>query len=196
LEKNADIWKQRLLSATTEASRKKHKKKYAHPKVRVALETMCNGKCAYCESKIKHVSTPQIEHYRPSSKWLDKTFEWENLLLACGECNGSQYKGDKFPEANEGGPIVNPCEEDPDAHLSFIYDPIAKIATVVGKTRRGEITKEALGLNRHELRKHRSLAVRRLASIAHLAATDDEAHILLEEAKQSHAEYSAFARLF
>jgi len=85
LVRNTSKWKRNLLLAKTDAEKEKHKKKYDQPEVRTALETMCNSKCAYCESKIKHIATPQIEHYRPSSKWLHKTFAWENLLLACGK---------------------------------------------------------------------------------------------------------------
>jgi len=68
------------------------------------------AKCNYCESKIEHAATLQVEHYRPKGKvdsgendhielpgyyWLG--LEWTNLLLACPKCNGKDAKGNKFP---------------------------------------------------------------------------------------------------
>jgi hypothetical protein len=68
------------------------------------------AKCNYCESKIEHAATLQVEHYRPKAKvdsgendhvelpgyyWLG--LEWTNLLLACPKCNGKDAKGNKFP---------------------------------------------------------------------------------------------------
>ncbi|MES2653296.1 MAG: hypothetical protein V4663_16265 [Bacteroidota bacterium] len=67
-------------------------------------------KCNYCESRIEHAATLQVEHYRPKAKvesgendhietrgyyWLG--LEWTNLLLACPKCNGKDAKGNKFP---------------------------------------------------------------------------------------------------
>jgi len=67
-------------------------------------------KCNYCESRIEHSATLQVEHYRPKAKvesgdndhietsgyyWLG--LEWTNLLLACPKCNGKNAKGNKFP---------------------------------------------------------------------------------------------------
>jgi uncharacterized protein (TIGR02646 family) len=156
-----------------------------------------HGKCAYCESKITHVDYGHIEHFRPkagSKGYPELTFEWTNLLLACGVCNGAEYKSDRFPEANEGGPIINPCEEDPSSHLSFVFDPVTKLASVYGKTRRGETTEALFGLNRAELRDYRSRRVRHLLALVQYASTDPAAAELLSEAKQSCAEYAAFAR--
>lgn len=70
------------------------------------LERIYHGKCAYCESRTRHVATLQVEHYRPCRKvaeddehegyyWLG--YEWSNLLLACPKCNGRSGKGNKFP---------------------------------------------------------------------------------------------------
>ncbi len=67
-------------------------------------------KCNYCESRIEHAATLQVEHFRPKAKvesgendhvelpgyyWLG--LEWTNLLLACPKCNGKNAKANKFP---------------------------------------------------------------------------------------------------
>jgi len=77
---------------------------YKHSSVLNALENAHHGKCAYCESKIRPVDTPQVEHYRPKNTlkneidhpgyyWLGH--EWNNLLLACPACN--KAKDSRFP---------------------------------------------------------------------------------------------------
>lgn len=81
---------------------------YKDGSVKTTLHLIYNSKCAYCESKIEHAATLQVEHYRPKDGlqgflriqhcgyyWLG--CEWSNLLLACPNCNGKRGKGTKFP---------------------------------------------------------------------------------------------------
>ena len=194
LLKKEAVWMDALRRASTAPEKERASKKYRHRQVQEALTTMFQGKCGYCESHIEHVSDPHIEHYRPKSKFPELTFAWENLLLACGKCNSTQYKGDKFPEADEGGPIINPCVDNPEDHFEFVYDATAKVATIATKTTRGRKTETLLGLNRNALRQHRSTHVTRLMALARFASTDAAAQQLLSEAKQDDAEYAAFAR--
>lgn len=194
LVKNENTWAKALSGASTKLERERASEKYRQKQIQEVLKIMFHGKCGYCESYIEHVSDPHIEHYRPKSRFPALTFDWNNLLLACGKCNSTPYKGDKFPEANEGGPIVNPCIDNPEDHFGFIYDIQAKLATVVAKTTRGRTTEKLLGLNRNALRQHRSTHVTRLIVLARLAHADTEAQKLLSEAKQDNAEYAAFAR--
>jgi uncharacterized protein (TIGR02646 family) len=165
--------------------------------VKNCLVNLFHGKCAYCESKITHVDYGHIEHYRPQSGPSgrpDLTFEWSNLLLACGICNGSAHKGAWFPEADEGGPIVNPCEDDPGDHVDFTYDRVLHLASVYGKTERGRVTEALLGLNRKDLRVHRSGFVKTLEVLLSLAPSHPKARELIEESMRDDAEYAAFAR--
>jgi uncharacterized protein (TIGR02646 family) len=171
--------------------------KYKHKSIKAALVKMFCGKCAYCESKITHIEYGHIEHYRPKSGPEGRpklTFVWSNLLLACGICNGAEHKGDRFPTASQGGPIVNPCNDDPVAHLNFHYDAVTKLASVYGVTPRGKTTVELLGLNRPLLREYRSKHVQRLVVLATLAPTYPQAQALIREAKESASPYAAFAR--
>ena len=75
-----------------------------------------------------------------------------------------------------------------------MYDPIAKLASVYGKTARGKITERDLGLNRADLRTYRSNQIEKLVCIARFAQIDTEAQKLLDEATWSNAEYVAIAR--
>jgi len=77
---------------------------YNHKSVLRQLENIHHNKCSFCETKIRPVDTPQVEHYRPKNKlknedghvgyyWLGH--EWNNLLLACPACN--KAKSSHFP---------------------------------------------------------------------------------------------------
>lgn len=120
---------------------------------------------------------------------------WSKLLLACWVCNGSEYKGNRFPLKAEGGPFVNPCAEEPKQHVSFEYDPVTRLASVRAKTQRGQTTEKFLGLNRKDLRAYRSTRLTYLWFIAQRAATDLEARQLLDEAAATSQPYSAFAAM-
>lgn len=191
LQEKESEWLNNLKNASNEGEKKKAQKKYGNRKVKNALMKMFHGKCAYCESKINHIDYGDIEHYRPKSKFEDLTFEWSNLLLACSICNNN--KGDEFPEQDEDGPIINPCDDEPNEHFDFVFKD--KIASVYGTTSRGMTTEKILELNRYDLRTRRSEFVRNLAVIMKNADSDPEAKCILEEVKHDYAEYAAFARI-
>jgi uncharacterized protein (TIGR02646 family) len=189
----SQAWTSSLLSAAP-GEEETASIKYRHKSIRKALIAMFNGKCAYCESKILHVDFGHIEHFRPKSKYKNLTFTWDNLFLACGVCNSAGNKGVRFPLEDEGGPPINPCVDNPSEHLRFIYDQNSGIATVGFITKRGEISVELYGLNRYELRSHRSNFVKKLYVLSKFAPTKPEAKALLDAAIKNDSEYSAFAR--
>jgi uncharacterized protein (TIGR02646 family) len=194
IEQNQQAWTRALLNASTDAEKRKAESKYRHRLIKDALVAMFHGKCAYCESKISHVDYGHIEHFKPKSRFPDLTFEWTNLLLSCPICNGSEYKSDRFPLETEGGPLVNPCDELPAEHFEFVFDPVAKLATVIGKTARGQTTEAIVGLNRYDLREYRSKIVMMLYVLSDYAKADPTAQALLKEAGQDEGEYAAFVR--
>jgi hypothetical protein len=116
------------------------------------------------------------------------------LLLACGICHGAEFKSDHFPGRADGGPIINPCEDDPALHFEFRFDAKLGLASVYGVTARGQTTEALLGLNRQELRAYRSQQAKKLAVLTLFAESNQEAKSLLEEAVESTSEYAAFAR--
>lgn len=169
--------------------------KYNHKQVKDSLKIMFSGKCAYCESHITHIGYGHIEHFRPKSKFPDLCFEWDNLLLGCEICNGKEYKGDKFPESTDGGPFINPVDENPDEFFDFEFDPETGTANVIPKDRRALTTEDMLGLNRPELVKRRSSIVRLLVTIAIKADKGDRIFITeLKRRCNMEEEYAAFAR--
>lgn len=196
LEDNVANWTRNLLAARTKKEKEVTEGKYRHTSIKVALKNMFHDKCAYCESKISHIDYGHIEHYKPKSNpaYRNLTFEWNNLLLSCAVCNGAEFKGTKFPLAAEDGPFINPCDDEPNDHFGFVYDQTAKLATVVGKTKRGKTTEIQIGLNRNDLRNRRSKWVQMLFVLKDLAQTKAEAAEILRQAKSDDAEYAAFAR--
>lgn len=85
------------------AKKKKGQKKpsfkaYKNKAVRQELERLFQGKCAYCESLIGHISPLDVEHWRPKGSirtedgtivdgywWL--AADWTNLFPSCPHCN-------------------------------------------------------------------------------------------------------------
>jgi uncharacterized protein (TIGR02646 family) len=195
LADNEASWKKAIRLASTDAARKNAQDKYKHDEIKEALIDMFQGKCAYCESDITHIDYGHIEHFKPKGTpaYYELAVDWDNLLLACGRCNGAENKGTKFPLADNGGPLVNPAEEEPSKHLRFDFDPRLKLANVLGISKRGETTQRTLGLNRPQLLKHRSKFVAKLWVIASRYHEDNEARRIIDLAIYPQEEYSAFA---
>ena len=115
--------------------------RYAHREVVDALHLMQYGKCCYCELEISDEGHGKaVEHFAPKAVFEGRRNDWENLLLACAQCNGK--KSDDFPvemltdeldepkvmyltKPTSGTPLViNPSDPsiDPEAHLDFVLD--------------------------------------------------------------------------
>lgn len=65
----------------------------AFDEIKQTLREMCLGivLCVYCEFN----EATDIEHIYPKKLYPEKTFIWENYVLACGKCN-RLHKSDKF----------------------------------------------------------------------------------------------------
>jgi len=185
--------------------KKRAQNKYRHPKIKDALVTMFHGKCAYCESPVRVVTYGHIEHFYPKGNpnYMDKTFEWDNLLLSCDVCNDSGHKGNRFPLDASGDPLlIDPTDgvTDPVVHLKFSWDPRTGLASVYGLSERGQEVERIFDLNgmrgRKALIKERSRYIKKLYVILKLydhQENNAEALAILQEACQSDAPYSAFA---
>lgn len=170
--------------------------RYNHPDIKAALEEEITGKCAYCESKIKHIEFGDIEHILPKKKTArpDLYVEWSNLTLACEVCNRT-YKKDYYDPQN---PLVNPYVDDPNDFFLFL----GTIISTKNNNSRGFATENILGLNRSDLVVRRN---ERLQSISKLLFSWEQAtsptikDILANELKKECApdkEYSAFVKHF
>jgi len=65
--------------------------RYKLDDIREALITIYKHKCAFCEQKVEQY---HVEHYRPKKIYYWLAFSWDNLLMACPNCNGT--KGQNF----------------------------------------------------------------------------------------------------
>lgn len=136
-----------------------------------------NNKCAYCESEL-NLSSATIDHFRPHYVAADRngkissehywwlTFNWNNLIPACQECNTTKknyfptyrqratvrYSGKETLYNKEYPVFIDPDFENPETY--FYYDRKGNILT---ETERGQITIDLLGLNRTELVRSRKL---------------------------------------
>ena len=150
------------------------------------------GKCAFCESKMAHVSSPHIEHYRPKSKFLDHVFVWQNWLLSCGRCNDKKWT--HFPDCDGQPCLLDPTVEDPSEHFDFLD------AQMLDKTLRGMTTLKLIGLNRTPLVEERARWLMNINILLLLVCCVPKAYAeareLLIWAMQSDAPYTAMARAY
>lgn len=65
--------------------------RYKLDDIRNALIAIYKHKCAYCEQKMERYN---VEHYRPKKIYYWLAFSWDNLIMACPDCNG--FKGVHF----------------------------------------------------------------------------------------------------
>ena len=115
-------------------------KKFCDKSVVKAVWKMQSEKCCYCERLIPedgHLKA--VEHFKPQDKYNHLKNDWDNLLLACSQCNGK--KSNKFPtmltnnpnetkviynDIDEQSPnlIIDPTNEkiNPEDHLTYCFD--------------------------------------------------------------------------
>ena len=139
--------------------------------VRNRLAVMCPGarRCGYCEDSVGD----EIEHIKPKDLYPERTFVWENYLLACGQCN--RGKNSRFSVIAPGGlvdvtrrrgaPVIRPPEGPPALIVPRDEDPLAFLDLEIVDTfmfvpredlpeideERAEYTIEVLRLNRDVL---------------------------------------------
>lgn len=178
-------------AAKNEVPTKTEKGRYGHSDIKAALVAETHGKCAYCESKLRHITYGDIEHIVPKSTDVHKWFEWENLTLACDVCNTlkSDYVGDHDT-------FIDPYKVDPEEHF-WQLGPLVQPrpgSEAAAKTER------LLDLNRAELveRRHERLkSLMRHLDVIQRTEDEDLRVILFEDFKKESAsdrEYAALAR--
>ncbi|AHD02961.1 HNH endonuclease [Leisingera methylohalidivorans] len=189
---NEEQWKKELMDAIASGDKEeiaKKTKRYGHKDIKDALVAENYGKCAYCEAYVRHVSHGDIEHISPKSKAREKTFDWNNLTLACERCN--QKKSDA-----EG--VIDPHVDAPEDHLLFLA------AVVRGRTTKGMRSikpTRGLDLNRTELVERRGAQISRYADSFEriIQEQDEDKRSILVEALQDDladpkTEYSAMLK--
>lgn len=141
------------------ASDKRH---YSHLDIKTALIAETNGKCAYCESKIRHISYGDIEHITPKSIVPERMFDWSNLTIACDMCNTN--KSDFYGDHNT---FVDPYIVDPES----VFDHYG--ALILGRpgNEAAKLTEKLLKLNRAELVERRQSKLKELLRHLDVIAT-------------------------
>lgn len=147
-------------------------------KLKIHLFELFHGKCAYCEAKVQHVSSGDVEHYRPKAKVTDEpthpgywwlAYDHTNYLPCCEGCNRARAKMNHFPilgkraysQAEVGGEdplLLNPYHHYPLEHLKFIPPCEIYFGTVEGTTEYGKESVRRYNLNRFELVEDRRAA--------------------------------------
>lgn len=112
LKDNAADWLKEYL-ADPENQTKRYR--YRNPDIKDTLKDETGFKCIYCESKIGHNTPGDIEHKIPSSKDRTKHFDWDNLTIACTECN--RRKNDYYEKGDE---FLDPYNEDVESKLRHL----------------------------------------------------------------------------
>jgi 5-methylcytosine-specific restriction endonuclease McrA len=130
---------------------------YRHPPVKAHLVAEAHGKCIYCESKIPHVYFGDVEHIKPKSVFPTEQLDFENLGLACAQCNNAK---DNFWDVEI--PFLNPYQEDPGEELLALGFMIAHRP---GHPR-AKLTIAHIGLNRPELLERRKERIELLQPLA------------------------------
>lgn len=207
------------------AKSRKAKAEYRKKAVVKTLWEMQHGKCCYCEQTIPskgHLKA--VEHFRPKAVFTGRTNDWNNLLLACAQCNGE--KSDKFPveltsESKEvkviylksykgGRPlIIDPSNPsiDPEDHLDFdvTIESVYGLIKPKNNSRLGRETIGAIGLDENfytmEHRKIVRMLLERLIVMADAADRSEAERV--ENSKErfegwmsSKSEFAALARAF
>jgi uncharacterized protein (TIGR02646 family) len=181
------------------------------------LFRLFDNKCAYCESRVRHVAAGDVEHFRPKAGvtedaahpgyyWL--AYDLKNLLPSCERCNRAGGKMNHFPvEANlrvhshtervdeELALLLNPYKDEPSGHLKFAppIDPENAIAvgTVVHLTRMGEESIKVYNLNRQLLTEERREAQEKIVSELETALIKRKLGSVWKDLKSGRRAYSA-----
>jgi uncharacterized protein (TIGR02646 family) len=193
LELNAESWTRELLRLL--ALGPDHKKaadalkgRYNHIDVKATLLEETAEKCAYCESKFRHVTYGDIEHLVAKNPNPNMTFDWSNLTIACDVCNTKKGKA----------VVIDPYVVDPETKLLFFG---AAVMALPGD-HDAEFTVRQLELNRAELVDRRTERLEHLKALRAVLASvtrPDLKAILSEDFDRefdSTREYASLSRSF
>lgn len=195
---------------------------YRHHTVKEVLIDAQHGKCAFCESKITHISYGDVEHFRPRGGYCQDSrsnpkppgyywlaYEWTNLFLACELCN-RRHKRNLFPlrdpskraTSHKHNPdleeplFIDPAKDDPETYISFRME----VPYAIRGNRRGRATIKSLGLEREtlgEIRRDRYKVLKVMYAVAKLDPPIPEsadAQAYLNDAMENAAEFANMAR--
>lgn len=193
LRQNWQAWTKALVEklAAGQKPTKAEKSRYGHPEIKAALVQETHGKCAYCESKVRHITYGDIEHVSPKSADPNVWFKWSNLTLACDVCNTnkSDFIGDHDT-------FIDPYAVDPEEH----FWPLGPVMQPKPGCNAASITERVIMLNRPDLverRRERLSGLMKILEVIERVKDPALREILLldlDEETKSDKEYAALAR--
>ncbi|TCP87280.1 uncharacterized protein (TIGR02646 family) [Rhizobium sp. PP-CC-2G-626] len=164
--------------------------KYNHEQVKNKLLEETNEKCAYCESKFRHVYYGDIEHVTPKKLAHSLRFLWENLTMSCSVCNTNKGTTED---------LVDPNFDNPEEHF-FVEGPTVLPNPLSVKGRLTELTIE---MNRLHLIERRTVRLKALQNILTLAIQETDPDLkavlfneLLIKETRDNVEFAAMSRAF
>lgn len=113
LKEKAEGWRDAFVGSN---KKRPDNSKYAHSQIRDSLNAMSFHKCFYCERKLKGMPQ-EIDHFIEVAERRDLAYEWDNLCLACDNCNNKL--SNRVVPVEE---VLDPCrhsDEDIRQHLTF-----------------------------------------------------------------------------
>lgn len=152
LRERAQKWTEAWLASADE---RPDTSKYRHAEVVAALRGMSADKCFYCEKPLEE-GEEQVDHYRDVALHRGLAYAWNNLYLACKECNVGKPSDRDLPVAG----CLDPCGAVPvEDHLEFVQDRVrATSGSPVG-----DATIRKYRLTRRPLAAERSRVLQQLA---------------------------------
>lgn len=187
LADNAATWTQEYTSCLAAGKKPSDEvaTRYNDPTIKRTLEKETHGKCAYCESKIKHISYGDIEHILPKNKNArpDLYVEWSNLTLSCEQCNRSGKRTYYDPQL----PLINPYSDIPSQHLQDV-GPL--VVPVLGDNR-AIVTEKVLKLNRAALVERRTERIMSVENLLQTWAKEQNPTVKIVLSNELHDEYGA-----
>lgn len=125
-------------------------------KMRNLLKQAFSEKCGYCEC----IEAGTIDHFWPRNPEgidrlniinIDRTWDWDNLILCCSTCQS--FKRNSLPFNTAGDRIINPREDEPLYYLDINTKTghiIARPIKANGIEQCGLYTLQILGLDHRE----------------------------------------------
>lgn len=200
LTDNADSWHAELKAILDRGDKPSDavKGRYGHPTIKSALIQETHGKCAYCESILRHIAHGDIEHIIPKSKVPSKAYDWTNLTLACDVCNENKgdYLGDDPAKSDEN--LIDPYVDEPGEHFLFLRE----LVTPRPDSLRATVTESKIKLSRIELLERRRERMAFLDGLVRAYCLADASFkpILLQDLVNNHLsetnEYAASSRAY
>lgn len=147
--------------------------KYAHKDIKDRLYAMSYGKCFYCETKLSG-GNKEVDHFIEVAIDHSKAYEWENLYLACSNCN-DKMDHDAIPVTEALDPC---CDSDEEIQQNITY--VEELISAVSGSQKGLNTIKKYKLNTELLDMRRGQWLKKL-----LKTVADIEGVMIEEGRKT-----------